>query len=533
MKGAGAIRPSDEHGGGGGGSPTAAKAAAAPPARGKKLSWPQLVGLTFFAVCGGDYGIEDSVGAAGPRLTLLGLLLLPWVWSLPIALMTAELGSMIPEAGGYVVWVHRAFGPFAAHMNALWNLVSNTFDNALYPVMFVDYLYYFPLLRVTGVARWLVSAAMLAVVTALNLVGVDVVANASNVFALLVISPFVALVVAGVPQLELEPLLAPPTRPVEWGVFLSVLLWNTSGYDSVGALAAEVAEPGRDFPRAMLVTIFLVTLVYVLPVGVGASLDAERLGSWTDGSFSRVASDHIGEWLSAWITLCGALSAVGLLNTLLCTSARVAVSAARLGILPSCLGAVHEPSGTPRRATVAISGVLLFACALPFSQLVAISMLFYGATTLFEFLALLQLRRTEPITRRPFRVPLPTPLLALATCVDPALRPPHPSSAVGGVDTFGATTAAAVATYCARGGGGGGGGGGGSCFGSDGTRARASPVRTARSRRRRASAPAETGAAASSWAASRAATRAAATTSRRRTRRATWRRRTRPTSTPS
>ena len=76
-------------------------------------------------------------------------------------------------------------------------------------------------------------------------------ANASNVFALLVISPFVALVVAGVPQLELEPLLAPPTRPVEWGVFLSVLLWNTSGYDSVGALAAEVAEPGRDFPRAM------------------------------------------------------------------------------------------------------------------------------------------------------------------------------------------------------------------------------------------------------------------------------------------
>ena len=466
MKGAGAIRRSDEHGGGGGGSPTAAKAAAAPPARGKKLSWPQLVGLTFFAVCGGDYGIEDSVGAAGPRLTLLGLLLLPWVWSLPIALMTAELGSMIPEAGGYVVWVHRAFGPFAAHMNALWNLVSNTFDNALYPVMFVDYLYYFPLLRVTGVARWLVSAAMLAVVTALNLVGVDVVANASNVFALLVISPFVALVVAGVPQLELEPLLAPPTRPVEWGVFLSVLLWNTSGYDSVGALAAEVAEPGRDFPRAMLVTIFLVTLVYVLPVGVGASLDAERLGSWTDGSFSRVASDHIGEWLSAWITLCGALSAVGLLNTLLCTSARVAVSAARLGILPSCLGAVHEPSGTPRRATVAISGVLLFACALPFSQLVAISMLFYGATTLFEFLALLQLRRTEPITRRPFRVPLPTPLLALACvpsillCVLLILLAPWEAWIL-----FGATTVAAVATYCARGGGGGGGGGGGSCFG--------------------------------------------------------------------
>ena len=139
------------------------------------LSWHHLVGVTFFAVCGGDYGLEDSVGAAGPALTLLGLLILPWIWSLPIALMTAELGSMIPEAGGYVVWINRAFGPFAAHMNAVLNLVSNTFDNALYPVMFVDYLHYFPAMRLEGWARWLVSVAMLSVVTVLNLLGVDVV----------------------------------------------------------------------------------------------------------------------------------------------------------------------------------------------------------------------------------------------------------------------------------------------------------------------------------------------------------------------
>jgi amino acid transporter len=148
--------------------------AAPPKRRGKKISWQQLVGLTFFAVCGGDYGIEDTVGAAGARLTLLGLLILPWIWSLPIALMTAELSSMIPESGGYVVWVHRAFGPFWAHQNAMWNLVSNTFDNALYPVMFVDYLRYFPAFKhLVGMQRWLVSISMLGCVTGLNLLGVD------------------------------------------------------------------------------------------------------------------------------------------------------------------------------------------------------------------------------------------------------------------------------------------------------------------------------------------------------------------------
>ena len=106
-------------------------AAARPAGLKKRLLWHHLVGLTFFAVCGGDYGMEESVGAAGPTLSLLGIILLPWFWSLPIALMTAELGAMIPEAGGYVVWIHRAFGFRWAHLNATWNLVSNTFDNAL------------------------------------------------------------------------------------------------------------------------------------------------------------------------------------------------------------------------------------------------------------------------------------------------------------------------------------------------------------------------------------------------------------------
>ena len=237
-----------------------------PGSRRPKLAWYHLIGVTFFAVCGGDYGIEDAVGAAGAAYTLAGLVLLPWIWSMPIAMMTAELSSMIPEAGGYVVWIHRAFGPFWAHQNAMWNLVSNTFDNALYPVMFADYLRYFPLLRLGGVARYVVSLTMLGCVTGLNLLGVDVIASASSLFAIFVISPFAVLAVAGLPSLDTDVWFEPVGHSVRWGTFLSVLLWNTSGYDSVGALAAEVRHPGFDFPVAMVVTISLITLVYVIPL---------------------------------------------------------------------------------------------------------------------------------------------------------------------------------------------------------------------------------------------------------------------------
>ena len=380
-----------------------------------KLRWHQLVGVTFFAVCGGDYGIEDTVGAAGARLTLLGLLVLPWIWSLPIALMTAELSSMIPESGGYVVWVHRAFGPFWAHQNAVWNLVANAFDNALYPVMFVDYLQYFPIFReLDEWRRWLLELTMLGTVTLLNLRGVDVVADASTLFAALVISPFAALVVCGLPSIDMHALTQPFNgRHIHWGTYLSVLLWNTSGYDSVGALAAEVHRPGRDFPRAMIATIVLVSLVYILPLSVAISFDHANLAKWSDGHFTVVAQQHVGDWLSAWIAIGGALSAVGLLNTLLCTAARVAASAAKLRVVPPAL-AVTDANGLPRRATLTISVVLAFACALPFSELVSISMLFYGATTAFEFAALIVLRHAEPSTKRPYRIPLPRRCLTLA-----------------------------------------------------------------------------------------------------------------------
>jgi amino acid transporter len=129
-----------------------------------------------------------------------------------------------------------------------------------------------------------------------------------------------------------------------------------------------------------------------------------------------VASLHLGEWLSAWISIGGALSALGLLNTLLCTAARVAASSARLSVLPAFL-AVEDAHGVPRRATLAISALLAGACALPFAQLVSISMLFYGATTAFEFVSLVALRYTEASTPRPYRIPLPNPLLAAATAL--------------------------------------------------------------------------------------------------------------------
>jgi len=56
--------------------------------------------------------LQDAVSAGGPLLAILGFLLLPLIWSVPEALITAELATTFPENSGYVAWVTAAFGPF-------------------------------------------------------------------------------------------------------------------------------------------------------------------------------------------------------------------------------------------------------------------------------------------------------------------------------------------------------------------------------------------------------------------------------------
>ncbi|RVW80096.1 putative polyamine transporter [Vitis vinifera] len=99
-----------------------------------KLTLLPLIALIFYEVSGGPFGVEDSVSAGGgPLLSLLGFLIFPLLWSIPEALVTAELATSFPENGGYVIWISAAFGPFWGFQEGFWKWFSGVMDNALYP----------------------------------------------------------------------------------------------------------------------------------------------------------------------------------------------------------------------------------------------------------------------------------------------------------------------------------------------------------------------------------------------------------------
>ena len=66
--------------------------------------------MIYIFVSGGSFGIEEMVASSGPGLTLLLLLALPIVWALPMALIASELGSALPDSGGFYVWARRGLG---------------------------------------------------------------------------------------------------------------------------------------------------------------------------------------------------------------------------------------------------------------------------------------------------------------------------------------------------------------------------------------------------------------------------------------
>lgn len=383
--------------------------------RGLNLSG--LVALTFFCVAGGAYGLEDGVGAAGPAMVLLGIIILPWIWSLPTALMTAELSTAMPEDGGYVVWVEKAFGKFWGFQEGWLSWLCSFADNALYPVMFVDYLAY---LRgdMAPSERWLIAATLISVITWLNIRGIRLVGLSSAIFTLLVLAPFAAMIVLGLPQVTPANWLQRTTN-IDWPLLLSVLLWNTSGWDNAGCCAGAVQDPKRIYPRAMILSVLLVTAAYLLPMAVGTGIDNDW-PRWQEGYLPKVAGQIGGSWLGLWLTVAALISAAGMLSALLCTSARVPFAMARRAMLPAALGASHGRYDTPWRAILINSAGVALLAPFSFQDLLEVDMFLYAAALLLEFAALVWLRIKRPEMARPYRIPLNTGGV-IALCMPPAL----------------------------------------------------------------------------------------------------------------
>jgi amino acid transporter len=356
-------------------------------------------------VSGGPFGIEELVRDCGYTLALVLLVLVPLVWSLPVALMVGELSAAIPAEGGYYVWVRRAMGPFWGFQAAWLSLMSSVFDMALYPTLFVLYLGRIWPLALQGPNRVLIAAAVVLICVLWNLVGAQAVGSGSVVLGIFLLSPFLLIALLALmrhAELSTTPVLNPSAHADLLGGIM-VAMWNYMGWDNASTVAEEVKEPQRTYPVVMTVALAAIVLSYVVPI-VAVRQTHLQPGYWSAGSWAGIASIVVGPWLGVAVVLAAMVSSFGSFNSLTMSYSRVPLAMAEDGYAPR-LFARRLPNGVPWASIVACGLGWTIALGLSFDRLLMLDILLYGVSLVLEFIALILLRVQEPDLPRRFTIP--------------------------------------------------------------------------------------------------------------------------------
>lgn len=196
------------------------------------------------------------------------------------------------------------------------------------------------------------------------------------------------------------------------------------GWDNASTIAGEVDEPQRTYPRAILGSVLLVAVSYILPVAA-MWLTGLSPTTWDTGSWADIAGMVGGPLLRTGLVLGGMMSAFGMFNALVLSYSRLPYAMAQDGMLPAAFARITRRSQAPWVSIVVLATGWALCLGFGFERLVTLDILIYGLSLLLEFVALGVLRVTQPELPRPFRVPggmfgvvlvgvLPMALLAFA-----------------------------------------------------------------------------------------------------------------------
>ncbi len=349
------------------------------------------------------------------------------VMALAGALTFAELGGLMPGAGGVYVYLCEAYGPLAGFLYGwAYFLVVNTGGIAALSLAFATYLGYFIPLSPAGVTASAVAG--LVIVTILNVRGVKIGGLFSDVFTILKLWGILFLIVVGLGWGSLGRLdFAAPLQVFPGGVGSALgvamvgVLWSYGGWQHASFAAAEAKDPKRTVPFAMIAGAIVVVAVYLL-----ANLAYMMLLPVASiGASGRVAADAMESVLgpAGGRIIAGAIfiSTFGTAGIYTLTAPRIYFAMARDGLFFRSVAAVHPRYGTPAVAIMVQTAwaILLVLFWGTFENLIS-----YVVFTDWIFFALAAssvfvLRRRRPSADRPYTTPwYPfTPLLFIAIAV--------------------------------------------------------------------------------------------------------------------
>lgn len=367
-------------------------------------------------------------GIAGSPTTMLAVWILGGALSLVGALVYAELASTWPGAGGDYSFLTRAYGRSVGFLFA-WarGTVICTGSIALLAFILGDYL-----TRLHDLGRHssaIYAAASIVALTATNLAGLRASSRVQNALAAVEIGAVLAVAVAGLmlaAPAAGDAAAGTPTAPAAGapGLAMVFVLLTYGGWNEAAYVSAEVRGGPRAILRALLASIAVVTLVYLLfVVGALHALGFEGLRA-SDAVGIDVIERGFGAYGAPVIGVAVAVTSLTSMNATMIVGARSNYAVARdwqaLAFMGGWVGERSVPvAGYLVQGAVAVALVVFGALEKDgFSTMVEFTAPVFWFFFMLSGMALFVLRRKEPAAHRPFRVPLyPTiPAIFVLTC---------------------------------------------------------------------------------------------------------------------
>lgn len=387
----------------------------------RRIPMSALACLIFFTTCGGAFGLEPLIGAVGPGWAIVLILVTPLAWSLPTALMVAELATLMPEEGGYYVWIRETFGRFWAVQQGCWTMACSVIWLAMFPVLFVTYLtFLLPGTSTYGAAhpgmgaliRWLIAVVVIVTGIGLNLRGARDVGRSAKVNIFIVLGAFVLMLLVwlkrfGAPGAAVEVISRDLAGSHKSALLLglSFVIFNYSSWDNVSTYAGEVDRPQRNYPRAIGIALLLMVLCYVLPVLAGITVTTKSEVWSSEAGWPVLAQLVGGSWLGSVLAAAGMVSMWSLFSAQVLYVSRLPYVMACDGWLPKAFARVSPGTAVPKLAVLCAGMIAAVFAALSFGSLAIIASILYAGALTLEFLTLIVLRILRPHATRAFRVP--------------------------------------------------------------------------------------------------------------------------------
>jgi basic amino acid/polyamine antiporter, APA family len=422
--------------------------------------------LVIGTVIGSGVFLKSAVMAqeVGSPALVLAAWIAAGLLSLAGALTYAELGALLPQAGGEYVYLRRAYGEAPAFLFgwmrfsvasagaiAVLGIAFATFLSALWPLTSVWAERTYTLLGQE--IHWQLGTKQLVAVlailffSAVNCVGVVFGGRVQSILTLLKVLG-IAVVVLGVfllsetanrGNLRVSSGSARTIGVSAFGAAMLAALWAYDGWNTMPMVAGEVRHPERNVPRALIggmlavMTIYCLTNLayfYALPFAEVATANSTSHRDALPVA-TKAAQTFLGSFGGRLISIAFILSVLGALNGLILSSARVPFAMARDGLFFSRFSAVSSGSRVPVWSIV-IQAMWSSVLALSgsYDQLtdyvIFASWIFYGMTTSAVFV----LRRKLPDMPRPYKtlgypvIPLIFVLVALWLVINTLLARP-------------------------------------------------------------------------------------------------------------